>query len=1267
MQSPQSAPFRTMVARVSPDDIVIYANAALAAYLGVSKKHLIGTPLDVLAQRVRGEISGCFARLEGSRSNNRLVTDDAGRVFEAKSYVEGGSLDIVLDEVTTAESIARELRGSSGTPYESLTEDELRTTRNPERRYLTVSFTSLRELAPLADRLAPMDVRLMVNSFVEEACDAVFETGCTVGETSGDSILGIYGAPRYFADHPLRAIHAACDQMQKAAHLHAGFYREGKELPPCSCGIWTGDTLVGTLGNSAWQHYTAIGSPVDFAQKLSALARAGEILIPEHTLTHLLRVLPEGWQHVRAESEAEPDLSDFQWEGTDVVPVAEHLRKVVYLVGRGVQESVEGVEFYFDYMWALRIPERDQVIPILRVVRPAAVGDTLALNQDNVIASPAVQMLGKYKLIEVLGVGGMGRVWRGTDRFGNSVAIKVLHSTETVTDSQLKRFRREAEVMAKLPHRNICRVYEMNEFDGIQYIAMEYISGLPLSDLLYEKTAGESDGKSAKPDLRTLIKSLRMERVSREQAASAGESTEAPPRAKVTRILPLEQTLNIFLKVCEAVQFAHEHGVLHRDIKPGNILLREDGEPLVADFGLAKLNDADATHSLSLTGHVVGTMENMAPEQAESSKDVDERADVYSLGTILYQMLTGRRHFEATGNIVTDAQALKTHVPVRPRTINPHIDPDLEIITLKALRIEPPERYRNVAAFKEDIERYRKGEVITAKPVSALDLAKKLIQRNRAVSAVILASLFLFIVGGVASFYMQNQQLLLARAARAEAEKAQAQAQWQEGEAIRLKKIADEQLAEATKANEKFERALKDKQDAEAARTLAQEESQKAAQTSAEAQAKLAAAEEENQKRAAELQDLQKEQEKMQAAAALVGPQPDRPSGGPAGSNGLSPEDNNAIRRLMREPTEIVNMQLSAPELARMDKIPQEVVRRLTRAMDGVSQAIAIDPNFLPGWMFKGRLHLSLMEFGLAVESFQQAVKLSSLPQWKDFIARDDPSTMLSMATDISRGWGDKYEKGADTLRASNLPPNQSAGNILRFLASKPSLRKSSSLGSGPLGREMTPSEVAVFLAARNGAASRVIVDAAQAGQAKVVIANGFEFRDLSTLKELDVTMLTLQGAKFVDWVTVIALPIEVLDISNCEVSVFPPNPRGFLHMRVLNLSQTGIASLDFARWMPLLEALNISRTNVTDIAPLLACRALRQLDISNSKVVNVAPLKTSLVDTLTLSPALVDKASLATLRVSRLRIIRSPDDPPDQSAAEFWRKYDSGIYGSSN
>ena len=123
----------------------------------------------------------------------------------------------------------------------------------------------------------------------------------------------------------------------------------------------------------------------------------------------------------------------------------------------------------------------------------------------------------------------MGTVWRGIDRFGNTLAIKILHSSQTVTEGQLKRFRREAEIMARLPHRNICRVYELNEFDGIQYIAMEFVDGLPLSDLLYEKAPSEtSSGTDGESDLRELIRSVRSARsASNQKSCRSGSSSPA--------------------------------------------------------------------------------------------------------------------------------------------------------------------------------------------------------------------------------------------------------------------------------------------------------------------------------------------------------------------------------------------------------------------------------------------------------------------------------------------------------------------------------------------------------------------------------------------------------------------------------------------------------------------------------------------------------------------------------------------------------------------
>lgn len=1252
-----------MVARVSPDDVVIYANGALSTYLGVSKSELVGAPLAGLAARCSGEISSCFARPETGRSSNHLVTDESGRVFEAKLYSDGGVLDIVLDEVTTADSIGRELRTSSGTPYESLSEDELRTTRHPERRYLTVSFTQLRGLSQVTDRLAPMEIRLMVNSFVEETCDAVFETGCTVGETSGDSVLGIYGAPRYFADHPLRAIRAACDQMQRSAQLHAGFYRQGKELPPCACGLWTGDTMVGTLGNSAWQHYTAIGMPVDLATRLSQLGRPGEVLLPEHTLTHMLRQLPEGWQHIRAESEYEPDLSDFQWTGDEIAPVPEHLKKIVYLVGPGVQENTERVEYYFDYLWSFRIPGREQVVPILRVVRPAQAGDAVELKDDNVVSTQVAHTLGKYKLIEVIGTGGMGKVWRGVDRFGNAVAIKVLHSSETVTEAQLKRFRREAEIMARLPHRNICRVYEMNEFDSIQYIAMEFVDGLPLSDLLYDSTGeGESEKSVDNTDLRTLIHSLRVQK-SREVPLPEGE--EPPARPAESRVLPIEQTLSVILKVCDAVQFAHEHGVLHRDLKPGNILLRVDGEPLVADFGLAKLNTADATHSLSMTGHVVGTLENMAPEQAQSSKTVDERADVYSIGTILYQMLTGRKHFDATGNIVADAQTLKTHEPIRPRTVNPKIDADLEIITLKALRNDPVERYRSVAALRADLEHYRRGEVISAKPVSPAELFKKLVQRNKSVSIVIAVSLLVFLCGTLVAIYSLNRQV---DEARRQTRIADERAQMLEKQSLvekELRQHAEEKEREASEFSKQLQAANEAKDQAKQIgdkaleeREVALSESQRLMKEREEAEKKA----KDLQKRIAELQTTQDAQ-----AAQEVSEFP------PPAEKTISttfldarPERSQEANDALNQARQIFNMELAPTELGRFEKNPEEVQRRLTRAMDNVSRALMIQPDLLAGWMLKGRLHLTLMEYERAADTFKRASDVSS----KLHLIRndDDPDEMLQLASTLSRTMGEKYARGAQVLRASSAEQNQTAGYILQFLADKPNLRRSSVNSFSPLGRKLTPGEVALTIIERNGSDTRVFIKPARAGGNEVIIWNAENIADLSALREMDCTALSIVGARTVDWASIMALNLESLDLSKCGIEGLPPTLRDFLRIRSLNLAGTEISNIDFVRGMPLLETLDISSTHVTDLSPLQGRTNLRSLDLQGLNPANLRVLSGLGLTSLVLSPMLVtDKVSLSALRLHRtLKVVRAPDDPAEQPAFEFWRKLDGGLYQES-
>ncbi len=1232
-----------MVARVSLDDVIIYANDALAAYLGAPKKTLVGSSLEEVAGLCDGELSSCFARPVTERTSNRLVTDGSGRIFEAQLYSDGGVFDIVLDELATPDPLASTLSASCGTPLESLSEEELRTVRHPERRYLTVTCTQLQGLAQFADRLAPMEVKLMVDSFVEEACEAVRQTGCTVGETSRDAVLGIYGAPRYFADHPLRAILAACDQIQRTSQLHAGLYREGKELPPCSCGIWTGDTLVGMLGTSIRQRYTAVGTPVDLAARLCQLARPGETVLPEHTLTHMLRTLPEGWQHIRAESEHEPDLSGIEWKGEEIAPIPEHLKKVVYLVGRGVQESADRTELYFDYLWLFRVHGKGQATPVLRVVRPALVGDSFELREDNIVTAQATQAFGRYKLVDVIGTGGMGTVWRGFDRFGNVVAIKILHSSQTVTEAQLKRFRREAEIMARLPHRHICRVYEMNEFDGIQYIAMEFVDGLPLSDILYEGEDASSDlaeGTAARDiGLHALIQSLRSTRSVQDAVA---DGTEPPPRPKKTRVLPIEQTLSLVLKVCDAIQFAHEHGVLHRDLKPGNILLREDGEPLVADFGLAKLKSGEGSHSLSLTGHVVGTLENMAPEQAESSKDVDERADVYSIGTILYQMLTGRRHFEATGNIVKDAQALKTHEPVRPRAFNPQIHPDLEIITLKALRNALGDRYRSVAALKADIDHYQRGEVISAKPVSPLDLAKKLVLRNKVVSAVSAVSVLIIAGGVLISIYFLNARLKEAKAQYSLVEQKLQVANQKEQEARLESSLAKDTKAHAEDALAEARRAL----------NASNESSEKMRQATTEITVPNERSGETEPPRAQQqIPTLETEPQ--------IAPLPPGEGVSTGAMSGTAEADGGPMLEAGRS----YEIEVSESDLHRHEKTPDVIVRRLVEALDRVSGDLIQQPDLGVAWMLKGRLHLALMEFDTAIESFSEALKSEGTVPASN--QADSATAMLEVSKNIARTGPDKSARALEALRASPPPQNQVVGNILEFLNGKPHPHKSTSAAPGPLRRQLTGNEAALALIERNGAGTRVFIKTSAGGRIDMTVWGSPELTDLKPLRDIDLSRLAVVGARAIDWQTIFSLPVESLDFSKCPIEGIPQTQYGFLRVRSLKLADSELASAEFAWSMPLLEALDISSTHITDLSPLLACRNLRDLNLAGLNPINPNALMKLPIESLTISPMLMtDRKGLDSLRFHRtLKVLRSPDDPPDQAAADFWRKLDGGAY----
>ncbi len=380
------------------------------------------------------------------------------------------------------------------------------------------------------------------------------------------------------------------------------------------------------------------------------------------------------------------------------------------------------------------------------------------LNPTGISSGP--QSFGDYDLLHEVARGGMGVVYRARQRsLGRIVAVKVMSSGEFASAEGIRRFQAEAEATARLRHPGIVSIHEVGCHEGIRYFSMEFVEGRNL--------ARELDGKPLRP------------------GAAA----------------------DLLRKVAEAVQHAHDHGILHRDLKPSNILIDPDDQPRVTDFGLAR--DLTEHSDLTLTGQVLGTPGYLPPEQADPRCGaVTQASDVYSLGAVLYFMLTARAPF-AAGSLQETLRQVLSEEPVSPRMLNPEVPRDLETICLKCLERDPLRRYATAAALVCDLERFRDGEPILARPLSAPDRFLRWCHRRPALATVWLLVMTLAVGSTVASFWIGRARSLAedsaskARAAQAAGRERLREARVAQARAIRRTSVpgrrtqALEALAEA--------------------------------------------------------------------------------------------------------------------------------------------------------------------------------------------------------------------------------------------------------------------------------------------------------------------------------------------------------------------------------------------------------------------------------------------------------------------------------------
>ena len=393
-----------------------------------------------------------------------------------------------------------------------------------------------------------------------------------------------------------------------------------------------------------------------------------------------------------------------------------------------------------------------ELFPLVSIMESAK-SESMGLGHAD---SSSPEQIGDYLIVREIGRGGMGVVYEAQqNQLGRTVALKVLAKRLVGNKRALARFHREARAVAKLHHTNIVPLFEVGEDDGQSFLTMQLIRGTSLDQLINQFQSSTSEPRGSRTDSQTdsanndsqLIKEPPTFSTDSQSSVAQGSlhdssqgvinllnssSSGSETRSSYGGGKRYRAVARIALQIAEALRYAHGRGIIHRDVKPSNILLDENGVVWLTDFGLAKSGTDEPSEDLTQTGDFLGTMRYMAPERFRG--ECDERADIYALGLTLYEMLTGKEVFESSDRLKL-MRMIDESEPTSPRSIDPRIPKDLETIVIKSISKDLESRYKSAGAMAEDLGRFIQDRPIKARRHTMTERLIRWSRRNKSLAA----------------------------------------------------------------------------------------------------------------------------------------------------------------------------------------------------------------------------------------------------------------------------------------------------------------------------------------------------------------------------------------------------------------------------------------------------------------------------------------------------------------------------------------------------